>query len=138
MDSPDDYPRLDEDNIRFCDTDALGHVNNVAITAYYETGRGGLMHMLGTLGGPDVLSVSARIEIDFLGEMLWPGKVVIGTRVVSLGRSSVTIAQALFQNGQCTSRSRSVIVTMDGHGRKSMPLTDEMRAAYSAFMTSAD
>ena len=138
MDSPDDFPRLDEDNIRFCDTDALGHVNNVAITAYYETGRGGLMHLLGTLGGPDVLSVIARIEIDFLGEMHWPGRIVIGTRVTALGRSSVTIEQALFQEGRCTGRSRSVLVTMDGRTRKAMPLTDDMRAAYSAFMTSGN
>lgn len=135
MDSPDDYPHLDEENIRFCDTDALGHVNNVAITAYYETGRSGIMHAIGTLGGKDVSSVIARIEVDYLAEMHWPGKIVIGSRIVAMGRSSVTLEQALFQNGRCTGRSRSVIVTIDNHARAPMPLSDEMRSRYAAFMT---
>ena len=135
MDSPDNYPRIDEDNIRFSDTDALGHVNNTAVAAYLETGRGLLMEAVGTLGGEAGLqTVIVRLEIDYIAEMRWPGRVVIGTRIAALGRSSVTIEQALFQDGRCTARARSVVVAFDMVARCAVPIPDEHRARYRVYM----
>ena len=40
--------------------------------------------------------VIARLSLDYLGEILWPGTVEIGTAVKAVGNSSLTFTQALF------------------------------------------
>ncbi|HET8725333.1 MAG TPA: thioesterase family protein [Anaeromyxobacteraceae bacterium] len=68
--------------------------------------------------------VIASLHLDFQGEINWPGRVEVGTRVASVGRSSVTLEQALFQDGRCTATATTVIVQVDDGSRRSRPLGD--------------
>ncbi len=68
--------------------------------------------------------VIASLHLDFQGEINWPGRVEVGTRVASVGRSSVTLEQALFQDGRCTATATTVIVQVDDGSRRSWPLGD--------------
>jgi hypothetical protein len=43
------YPHWCSDTVRFCDQDAAGHVNNVAICAYMETARLTFMRDMGMM-----------------------------------------------------------------------------------------
>ena len=67
----------------------------------------------------------ARLEIDYLGEIRWPGRVEIGTRIMTIGKSSMTLEQALFQDGRPVARARTVIVQMNESTRRSHPLSDD-------------
>jgi acyl-CoA thioester hydrolase len=97
-----DYPLQSTDKLRYGDTDRQGHINNAVFATYLETGR---VEMLfspdNPLAAPGCEFVIAQLVLDFRNEILWPGSVQIGTRVASVGRSSVKLEQAIFQNGEC-------------------------------------
>ena len=60
--------------------DRQGHVNNAVYPTYFETGR--VARIYDPEDGFQVegcTTVLARIEIDFLKELRWPGTVEIGT-----------------------------------------------------------
>lgn len=142
----EDYPLHSEDKLRYGDTDRQGHVNNVVFATFLETGRvevffraeeGGARAAV-PLADAGASFVLARLELDFLAEVTWPGTVQTGTRIVSVGRSSITLDQAVFQNGKCVAQARSVVVQMDEATRKSRALSPETAARLAALSGSSE
>jgi acyl-CoA thioester hydrolase len=120
----EDFVAWTSDKVRYGDTDRQGHVNNAVFATFLETGRVEILYDLaGPLADAGASFVIARLALDFLGEIRWPGAVDIGTRVVSIGKSSVTLAQALFQGDRPVATAETVIVQMDEETRKSRPLS---------------
>jgi acyl-CoA thioester hydrolase len=78
--------------------------------------------------GPDGSIVIARLQIDFRKELKWPGEVEIGTRIVTIGRSSLRCEQALFNQGDCIATAESIVVLTDVNTRRSKPFSDAARA----------
>jgi len=68
-----------------------------------------------------------RLEIDFRAELFYPGQVDIGTRVLSIGRSSFRVGQGIFKGDLCAATAESVMVLMDDATRKAKPLTPQLR-----------
>jgi acyl-CoA thioester hydrolase len=124
----EEYPARIVEKVRYSDTDRQGHVNNVLFAFFFEAGRVDILHGDVDLSAPGCFFVLARSTIDFLGELNWPGEVEVGTRLAKIGNSSMTIRQALFQNGRCGATSESVMVQVDIASRAASPLTDEARA----------
>lgn len=119
--------------VRYGDTDRQGHVNNAVFSAFLEAGRVNmLLPPQGPLHPPGAAFVIARLILDFRAEMNWPGEAWIGTRVTRIGRSSMTLEQAIYQNGVCAATAENVIVQMDETTRKSSPLTPETIARLEA------
>lgn len=130
--SLEDFPSRTFDKLRFGDTDSVGHVNNAVFSTLFETGRVTLLYQDDPVPVEDGFGfVLAHISIDFLGEILWPGQVDIGTGIARIGRSSVQFTQALFQNGQCVARANSTIVLTDRTTRRSHPMPEKMLAGLS-------
>lgn len=130
---PEHYPIHAIDKLRYGDTDRQGHVNNAVFATLFETGR---VELLYKSGAPLLESggfVIARLAIDFLAELLWPGSIDIGTRVKTLGRSSITFEQALFQGERCAAAAESVVVLIDTVTRRSRPLPAEAIDYLSGF-----
>ena len=99
----------------------------------FETGRVEIIHSpAGRLAEPGCEFVLAHLAIDFRAELTWPGDVTIGTRITSVGRSSVHLAQALFQHGRCAATAATVIVQMDLQTRRSRPLSPTTIATLQA------
>jgi acyl-CoA thioester hydrolase len=120
---PEDFPRHSFDKLRYRDTDRQGHINNAVFATLFETGRVELLlNPEAPLHGPGAGFVIARLIIDFVDEMHWPGEIDIATRVASVGRSSVRLEQALFQSGRHVASAQSVIVHVDHATRRSSPL----------------
>lgn len=126
---PQDYPFLTRDKLRYGDTDRQGHVNNAVFATFMETGRVDML-MRGDvdLMGENGAFVLARLIIDYRQELLWPGEIEIGTRVLSVGRSSLRLDHAIFENGQCVATGESVVVLTDVTTRRSKPFSDAARA----------
>jgi acyl-CoA thioester hydrolase len=116
--------------LRYADTDRQGHVNNSVFATFFETGRVEILFDAATplhdAGGTFVI---ARLVIDFAAEIRWPGTVDIGTRVTAIGRSSIKLAQALFQDGRHVASAESVIVHVGADDGKARPLPPHARAA---------
>jgi len=125
----DQFPRRTGDTIRFGDLDPQGHVNNTVFATYFETGRVMFLREPGNaLNPPGTTSVLARLDVNFLREMHWPGEVEIGTAIVEIGRSSYTFLQAIFHEGQCAATARATMVMIDGATRKARPLPEDVVA----------
>lgn len=123
-----DFPLRTRDKLRYGDTDRQGHINNAVFSTLLETGRVELIYDAQVpLAEPGGAFVIARLEVDFRAEMHWPGEVEIGSRVAAIGRSSVRLEQALFQDGRCTASAVTVLVLMDDETRRSRPLSETTR-----------
>jgi acyl-CoA thioester hydrolase len=122
------FPSRNYDKLRFGDTDKFGHVNNAAFVTFFETGRTALFDDAGvSLNGSGYIVVLARMTMDFLAEILWPGTVEVGSGVAKLGRSSITVRQALFQNGKCVATAEGVVVLVDAQTHRPVPMDDDVR-----------
>ena len=109
------YPHWSRDTVRFSDQDAAGHVNNVAICAYFETGRLTFARDAGLMNHtPPMRSISAGLDVSFLRESHWPGDVEIGCGVLSVGKSSIRIGSGIFKDGACIATAEMTIVRLNG------------------------
>jgi acyl-CoA thioester hydrolase len=116
------------DKLRFNDTDMLGHVNNAVFATACETGRVTFLYDPEHPMAPDGTDfVVVRLVIDFRREMRYPGTVEIGTRITRVGRSSITMGQGLFKDGECVATAEGTCVLIDRETRKAVPLPPELR-----------
>lgn len=121
-----DYPQTTFDKLRYNDTDRQGHVNNAVFATLLETGRVEFLYAPdGALHDTGCAFVIAGLSLNFLKEITWPGRVDIGTGVTDIGRSSFTLSQGLYQNGQCVATAQTTIVQMNESTRRSHPLSPE-------------
>jgi acyl-CoA thioester hydrolase len=134
-----EFPIRVSDTIRFGDLDRQGHVNNAVFATYLETSRVALIYDADQgLLVPGVTSVLARLEIDFLQELHWPGTVEIGTAVSAIGRSSYTLLQAIFHNGTCAATGRATLVIIDATTRRPRPLPPTVIARLQELLVTSD
>jgi acyl-CoA thioester hydrolase len=110
-----EFPFHASDKIRYADTDRQGHVNNAVFATLLETGR---VELLYDLAEPGSSFVIAQLALEFRAEIHWPGTVSIGTRVGSVGSSSIKLVQGLFQDDRCVATAETVIVLIDDATRK--------------------
>ncbi len=128
-----DFPAHSHDKLRYGDTDRQGHVNNAVFATLLETGRIEVLRDVNAQLNQDGNEwVIARLTLDFLGEILWPGQVDVGTRVQRIGTTSVGMEQALYQDGRIVARAETVIVQMNDETRRPVPLSDDARARFEA------
>jgi acyl-CoA thioester hydrolase len=124
-----DFAGRSFDKLRYGDTDRQGHVNNAVFATFMETGRIELIHdPADPLLEAGFSFVVAKLDINYVAEILWPGTVDIGTRVMRVGRSSVTMQQAVFQAGKLCASAETVVVHFDQTTRKSQAFSDAQRA----------
>lgn len=115
-------------NLRYGDTDRQGHINNAVYCTLLESGRVAfLFDGQDSAAGPNTSYVIARLSIDYLNEMHFPGTVEVGSRITRIGGSSFTVAQAIFFNGKCCSSAESIIVLLEESSGKPMPITPALR-----------
>ena len=116
--------------LRFSDQDTLGHINNVAYSVYAEAGRVEFVQgLLDELKLSDEVFMLVSLRIDFKSQMHYPGTVDVGTCVLRLGNSSITIGEGLFKDGNVVATAESVIVFVDDATGNSKPMPDSVRAA---------
>ncbi|MDD2704114.1 MAG: thioesterase family protein [Acidocella sp.] len=134
----EDFPAQTHDKLRYGDTDRQGHVNNAVFATFLETGRVALLDGTDILRRhPDVHFVIARLVLDYRAEIFWPGTVEIGTGVKSIGNSSTTFVQALFQNGKCVATAETVLVQVSRQTGQSTPMTAETKNFLKGFLQPA-
>ncbi len=126
---PEQFPHRTVEAIRFGDLDRQNHVNNAVFSTFFESGRVVMLYdpAFG-LAVPDANFVLARITINFLGEMHWPGEVEIGSAITRVGTSSLGLDQALFVKGECFATAENVLVLIDRATRKPRAFTPEYAA----------
>ncbi len=117
--------------MRFSDTDALGHVNNASYAVYAELARLEFMQHVGKVVRALIL---AHLAIDFRRQVALGDRVVVSTTVARIGTSSVTLQQTVWANQQPAAEIRSVVVHFDYATQRPVPLPDDVRAQLAGFV----
>ncbi|QAY66942.1 acyl-CoA thioesterase [Paenibacillus protaetiae] len=122
--------------VRYCETDMLGHVNNVSYFMYFEQGRIDYFENLDltdALFGKERVSVVADLECQYLAQVYLKDPLRLHVRAARLGRSSIDIHYALAANGELKAAGRGTIVLIDTGTGKSTPIPDTARERIAAF-----
>jgi len=83
---------------------------------------------------PDCFFVIVSTTINFVGELHYPGMVTVAGGIERVGSSSLSVRQALFQDGRCVSHSVSTMAQVNMQTRKSQPLCAQARKIFAGLM----
>lgn len=119
-----------EIQVRFGDTDALGHVNNAVFATYAETARidffrsvAGMYSEPGETGG----FILARLAVDFRSQVRLGQKVEVTTTLVRLGNTSMTIGQQVLADGVVAADIEAVAVSFDYRAQRPVRIPAKLR-----------
>jgi acyl-CoA thioester hydrolase len=128
------YPFLVELQTRWGDMDALHHLNNAALTRYYEEARIRFMNHITSGAGEHFRGLVAAVYIDYLRPALYPQPLHGAVAVGDIGRSSLRVLQAMFQEGECVGVADVTLVRM-GPGRTAVEaLPESWRARLTDYL----
>ena len=118
--------------LRWRDMDMLGHLNQSVYHELLEEGRAALFQPLMERDGWAFVLV--RVELDHRREVRRDHEHVdVVARVVSVGRSSVTVEnELLLADGTVAAEGRSVLVAWDPQRRAGRAITEAERATLEA------
>jgi acyl-CoA thioester hydrolase len=123
--------------LRYQDLDPLGHVNNAGLPMFFEQARCDFFQtVLKVPGRAHLDTVLARVTMDYLKEIQYPGYVEIGTVCTRIGTKSLTLAHGVFagDGGTCVGTGEAVLVIFDLRTRSSVPIPDDVREALTQLM----
>lgn len=113
----------------FYDTDALGHINNTRLPAWFEWARNDLFRLF----TPDLdprkwALIMARMDVEFRAELFFGEDIELRTWLTQLGNSSFTVTQEAWQAGRMAAQGNTVMVHYDHKDKRAIPLPDRIRA----------
>ena len=117
--------------VRFNDTDALGHINNSSFTHYAEIAR---IDFLKSSGARESGLILAHIELDFRKQVMFGDEVTVESQIEKLGNSSVTLVQRVLANNELACDIRSVVVNFDYKANKPQRIADEARERLEPYL----
>jgi len=110
--------------LRFSDTDKLGHINNAVYATYAEVGR---LTFLREIGVEVATVILARLAIDFRRQVRLGEDCVIESRVVGIGNSSFELKQTLYANDELAAEFQAVMVWFDYQRQTPAPIPAAVR-----------
>lgn len=118
---------------RFYETDALGHINNASIAAWFEVARIKFVESLGEEGTESTMHwVLASLQIDFVAETFYGSDVTAVITEARAGNSSLTIVCEMSQGGKLTVRGTAVLVHLDAATKAPSRLPQGLRERLAA------
>jgi acyl-CoA thioester hydrolase len=131
-----DYPVTGAIVARQRDLDNFGHLNNVAISAFYEEARVWLGHKtLGQFafdGEQSLALLIVRLTTDYFGEGFYPGTYHIGVGVSHIGNSSVTWSMAMYDGERLMGGCDAVHANRGSNGGPA-PIPDDIKAIFERY-----
>jgi acyl-CoA thioester hydrolase len=121
--------------LRFADTDALGHVNNACFLSYFELAR--VAYFQKVLG--DVVDwksrgiILARTEVDYRLPLFLQDKPVVNVRCSQVGNKSFVMSYRIDEGGKVFAEGNTVMVCYDFLENKPFPMPEEWRQKITDF-----
>lgn len=117
--------------VRFFDSDAFGHLSNIAFSLYVEQARVDFFFNIIKQSNNLIL---AHIDLDFIKQVNLTDTVYVETRVSKIGNTSITIKQDVFANSVIATSAKSVIVLFDYETQKPIAIPQEARALLEKYL----
>lgn len=119
---------VEEIKVRFYETDALGHVNNTVIPAWFETGRIPVFDLFAEQGDPYEISlIVANLNVDFVRSIYFGHPVTLKTFIARIGNSSFTIGSEVWQHDKLCAKGTTTMVNFDHKRAASVVISDSIR-----------
>lgn len=132
----DGFKIVSDVQVRFSDTDALGHVNNAVYLSYLESARVDyLRELLGAKKIEELGVIIARVEIDYKSPAFHHETMRVGCRVEEVGGSSIKMDYRVEDRdtGRLVALAKSVLVTYDYAAKRVVRVSDEWRQKMEDF-----
>jgi acyl-CoA thioester hydrolase len=113
---------------RFCETDALGHINNTVVPMWFETGRVPVFEVFNP--GQDLNQwnvILRKIDVDFVAQIYYGHPVEIRTRVGHVGGSSFVCEHEAWQRGSLVAKGSAVMIYFDFEQQCKQEITAALR-----------
>ena len=116
--------------VRFSDTDMLGHVNNSSYNQFFDIGR--YECLIKTFGGltnwKGKTLVVVHIETDYLKPVFLETKINVETQITEVGNRSLKMHQQIVSDkGDVMVKSMSIMSAFDVSTEQSFIIPDEWR-----------
>ena len=118
---------VERTRVAWVDTDAGGRIHFTAVFRYAEAAETGLARRLGLLEGWGSYP-RRRVEAEYLKVLRFEDEVEVRLRVERVGRTSITYAWEILEDGEVCVTGGHVAVHVDEEGRAA-PVPDRVRAA---------
>lgn len=123
--------------LRFNDTDALGHVNNSVYLSFYDLGKTAYFEAIkkGKTPQKEVDIVVAHIDVDFISPVFLTDEIAVQTRVETIGNKSFSLKQRIIdtKNGQEKCVCRTIMVGFDFQNNCTKPISDKWRQSIEEY-----
>lgn len=133
----DGFRHITPITVRFKDLDLLRHVNNAVIFTYAETARIKYFFDLGLTsleeGWDSFGLILARIDCNFRVPIEYGQQVAVGSRIVKIGNTSMTLEYRIEADGVLAAAGESILVHFDYGANQKAPIPNEMRATIEAY-----
>jgi len=113
----------------FRDTDALQHINNIAVAGWFEGARRGLFEIFTPDLDPNKWQlILAKIETEFKRQVYFQDDVIIKTYIKRIGNRSLTTQEELYQGDELCVVCNTTLVCFDHDQQKSKLIPNDIRA----------
>ncbi|MDR1728784.1 MAG: acyl-CoA thioesterase [Acidobacteriota bacterium] len=116
---------------RFGDTDALGHINNVVLAAWFELARTDIFKVFDPelkLDKRTFPLIMAHTDYDFVDQIFFRPAVEVKVWVSRIGTKSMTLYHEAWQEGRLCSTGSAVIVHYDFNTGETTPIPEDKKA----------
>jgi acyl-CoA thioester hydrolase len=130
----DGFPEVVEIPIQWGDQDALRHVNNTVYFRWFESSRIAYSRKIGLWelqAFANIAPILASIQCDYRRPLTYPDIVRVGTKVVRVGRTSMTMEHRVVgqTSGTLAAEGTAVLVLYDYDKAEPSPIPDRIRQA---------
>lgn len=131
------FRHVTEIQVRFTDSDMLGHINNNMFMSYFDIGKVDYFkEVLPEALEPGKINVAVvNVNADFFAQAFFGEPLEVWTAISSFGRSSFTLEQRVINSatGQTKCIGRTVMASFDPATAKSVPVRTDWVEVVEAF-----
>lgn len=126
-----------EIDVRYCETDAMGHINNVSYFIYFEQAR---VDFFRHLAGADAMDqfqfVLVSAGCDYIEQAYFGRPLTIRTVVSRIGNKSFTLDHEVVEknSGKLIARGRAVVVVFDTETGRAQVVPDILKEKMEAYL----
>lgn len=118
---PITLPRVENEiQVRFSDTDAMGHISSGSYAAFAEVGRAAFFKAVPEPREAIPWFVLVHLGLDFVSEGRFGQDFMLSTRVVKMSGKTLTFEQIVRADGEVACKLEVVLVAFDAKTRKSI------------------